>query len=33
LPAKPYGRFLSELLRLAREHSSKITLDGDLRET
>jgi len=28
-PAEPYVRLLSESLRLAREHSSTATLDGD----
>ena len=29
-PAEPYVRLLSESLRLAKEHGSKATLDGDL---
>jgi len=28
-PAEPYVRLLSESLRLAREHNSSATLDGD----
>ncbi|HUO33819.1 MAG TPA: type II toxin-antitoxin system prevent-host-death family antitoxin [Candidatus Acidoferrum sp.] len=28
-PAEPYVRRLSESLRLAREHGSTVTLDGD----
>ena len=29
-PAEPHVRLLSESLRLAKEHGSKATLDGDL---